>query len=114
MAARVVMLREIPRRRSTRTMWLMWSHFGYSCRPCPDPTRDRSRIAVEFWIVAPTASADTLASYEWELDDALASRKVKAASTGGGSLARAVTDVRRQARRRGLLRHGFLDARGYA
>ncbi|OOB91436.1 hypothetical protein [Rathayibacter sp. VKM Ac-2630] len=85
MSVRVVMLREIPRRRSTRIMWLMWSLFGYSCRPCPETSRDRSRLAVEFWVIAPTASADTLASYEWELDDALASRRIKAGCTGEGA-----------------------------
>ena len=79
------MLRQIPRSRCTRTMWRMWSVWGYSCRPRPDLPRRENWVAVEFWIEAPTASDDVLASYEWELDDALMSPRVRTKFFGVGS-----------------------------
>jgi hypothetical protein len=85
MAMRVVMPREVRRRRAFAVMWLMWSRRGYSCRPCPGSAAKRGWVVVEFWIEAPTASVDTLASYEWELDDALLGLRVRADFGGRGS-----------------------------
>jgi len=78
MGRRVVMIREMPCRSANRVMWRMWDAWGYSSRPCPDLAARRGWVVVEFWVDAPTARADILASYEWELDDALLSRRVRA------------------------------------
>jgi hypothetical protein len=51
----------------------------------PRQRRERGWVVVEFWIEAPTASVDTLASYEWELDDALLGLRVRADFGGRGS-----------------------------
>jgi len=42
-------------------------------------------VLLEFWISVPTASREVLASYEWELDDALLSRRVRAEFVGSGA-----------------------------
>ncbi|MFE1664059.1 hypothetical protein [Microbacterium sp. P02] len=85
MTLRVVMRREVPRKTARRTMWRMWSMRGYSSRPCPHEPAQVGWVALEFWIEAPIASREILASYEWELDDALLSREVRAEFVGSGS-----------------------------
>lgn len=59
-------------------MWQMWNSWGYSSRPCPEAPAQPGWVIVEFWVQAPTVRGDILESYEWELDDALLSRKVRA------------------------------------
>jgi hypothetical protein len=85
MSLRVVIPRAVPLRSSTRIMWRMWKVWGYSSRPCPGGASSRGWLMIEFWIEVPTVQADVLASYEWELDDALLSKKVKARFSGTGS-----------------------------
>ena len=82
---RVVMLREVPCTQATRIMWRMWHIWGYSSRPCVDASPPEGWLAVEFWTTAPSVTADILPSYEWELDDALLSRKVRARFRGSGA-----------------------------
>jgi hypothetical protein len=78
MARRVVMIRELPCRTARRVMRRLWEGWGYSSRPCLDREARQGWVVVEFWVHAPTARSDILASYEWELDDALLSRRVRA------------------------------------
>lgn len=85
MAVRVVMPREVPCADATRVMWRMWRAWGYSSRPDMTHARQDGWLTVEFWRIAPSACEDTLPSYEWELEEALLSRKVKARFTGSGS-----------------------------
>ena len=85
MAVRVVMRRELPFSDVSRIMWRMWKLWGYSSRPCTERDCPPGWLVVEFWIHAPTATADVLASYEWELDEALLSPRVRARYGGGGS-----------------------------
>ena len=85
MTVRVVMPREVPRTMASRVMWRMWRSWGYSCRPCARSAARRGWVVLEFWVDTPAAREDVLASYEWELDDALLSRTVKARFVGAGA-----------------------------
>jgi hypothetical protein len=66
-------------------MWRMWREWGYSCRPCPGIAGRPGWLLLEFWVEAPRACEDILASYEWELDDALLSKNVNTEFAGTGS-----------------------------
>lgn len=85
MKRRVVMPRALPLRSSTQVMWLMWRLWGYSSRPCSADACARGWLMVEFWVEVATADPDVLASYEWELDEALLSKRVNARFSGTGS-----------------------------
>lgn len=85
MTVRVVMPREVRRVQATRLMWLMWSRRGYACRPCPRSAARRGWIVLEFWIDVPAAYPEILPSYEWELDDALLSKGIRARFAARGA-----------------------------
>jgi hypothetical protein len=85
MSVRVVMPRQVPRAGSQRVMWRMWNFWGYSCRPAPGGDAKPGWVVLEFWIEAPSACVDVLPSYEWELDEALLSGKIRAEYEGRGA-----------------------------